>query len=114
MTHREYMVLFICIVIAATGGLIVLVIVVIKKRKSKLSVAPETNVRANVKRKIIKKHNYYICFQFPDGTDKVLKVEPEIYKEIQENETGTLFYKEHIPFMEMKGFEMMRIENKTI
>jgi len=75
---------------------------------------PETNVRAIVKSKIIKKHNYYICFQFPDGTDKVLKVEPEIYQEIQENETGTLSYKEHIPFMERKGFEMMRIENKTI
>ena len=40
------------------------------------------------------RHTYYVHFKFPDGMDRIFKVNSKIYNTINKNETGILFYKE--------------------
>jgi len=77
--------------------LIVFAIIVSNISGDALNKMPEMTARVEVVDKNIKggtPTQYRICFQFKDGTEKIFITDFESYEKIQENQSGTLFYKE--------------------
>ena len=82
--------------------LIVYMLVVFNIREGAFSKMPEMTAQVEVVDKHIKggeitTTQYYVRFQFKDGMEKEFSIDLEWYEMLQENQNGTLYYKEDLP-----------------
>ena len=80
-------------------GIIIVFAIIINVEKSGLKAMPEQTAQVEVVKKDIygikiKPYDYCVQFKFKDGREKLFIIDRETYETIQENDTGTLFYKE--------------------
>ena len=102
--------------------LIVFAIIVSNISNNALNKMPEMTAQVEVVGKHIKgsgsiSTKYYVRFRFKDGMEKDFKTDSEWYEVLQENQNGTLYYKEDLPNTldseyrrEFVGFEKASLE----
>lgn len=82
--------------------LIVFAMIVSNISHNALNKMPEMTAQVEVVGKHIKgsgsiSTEYYVRFRFKDGMEKDFKTDSEWYEILQENQDGTLYYKEDLP-----------------
>ena len=70
--------------------------------KNALNIMPEQTAQVEAVKKYvnengIRSEKYRVCFRFKDGVEKIFITDYESYKNIRENQKGTLYYKEIQP-----------------